>query len=229
MKVSPFLRPALLSGLLSVAGTAWGLPPGIGFGAHAPAPIGGPYVPLSAAGASDHFFDNTIEQELFFNGGLLHPPVAAAPAPMSLNAIHSTGGDTIGHNEIDAALTKIRGGYSSSVLPTTSAGTGSANYGEYAKYQDLIGKYSGRYESRIRDSIDRNQDTTSHGDDTGSTAIDTAGWTLPSTGGPSFAAPYSGPLPTTAPAATSGLRTQPPAMITGGHPLLPAHAGLHLR
>lgn len=112
------------------------------------------YVPLSAAGATDAFFDGTLEHQLFFNAGLLHAPVPAAPAPMSLTDIRPTGGELINHNEIDAALTRTRQGYSSTVLPTSAGSAGNPeSYGEYARYWGLIGKYTGRYESSVRGSI----------------------------------------------------------------------------
>ncbi len=187
---------ALLALLGAASVAAQSLPPGLH--GHPPLAAAPPaYVPLSAAGSTDAYFDGTLEQQLFFNAGLLHAPVQAAPAPMSLTSIRPTGGELVNHNEIDAALVLTRHGYSSTILPSAgSANPGSGdNYGEYGRFKDLIGKYSGRYENSVRNSI-----ANRNGDDSGSTfasydstqdGIDGSGWPKPQA--PVVVAPQPGP------------------------------------
>ncbi len=115
----------------------------------------------------------------------------------SLTSIRPTGGELVNHNEIDAALVLTRHGYSSTILPSAgSANPGSGdNYGEYGRFKDLIGKYSGRYENSVRNSI-----ANRNGDDSGSTfasydgtqdGIDGSGWPKPPA--PVVVAPQPGP------------------------------------
>lgn len=158
MSCPPALNTTLLAGLLVLLPCAAAPAQSLsGHVLHRPGTTAATtYVPLSAVGSSDSFFDGTLEQELFFNAGLLHAPVQAAPAPMSLNTVRPVGGETIGHNEIDAALNRTRQGYSSTVLPSvTDTPARGGNYGEYERHRGLIGKYTGRYESSVRDSIAR--------------------------------------------------------------------------
>lgn len=154
MSIPP--RPIVLAGLLMALAAAPAAAQSLSGGPmQRPAVTAVPaYVPLSAAGTTDTFFNGTLEQELFFNAGLLHAPVQAAPAPMSLTGIRPVGGELINHNEIDAALTRTRQGYSSTILPSSSAGSGEG-YGEYARHAGLIGRYSGRYENSVRESLAR--------------------------------------------------------------------------
>lgn len=151
----PSLRNGLTVLLTMLAAAAAGARPLPASPVHPVLAIAAPaYVPLSAAGPTDAFFDGTLEHELFFNAGLLHAPVPAAPAPMSLTGIRPAGGELINHNEIDAALARTRQGYSSTVLPSATATTSSGEgYGEYARYMGLIGKYTGRYENSVRESM----------------------------------------------------------------------------